>query len=166
MTFPAVADCGLQGLPHRLTAPQPRLRSLHLLRLGLPFRVLRGPPASALASASSLEIRTRRPSTVSPSCVHSQEQAPFGLAPTERPTCSDFVVSHHLDGLLHTMACGLIASHNRPGGSLRSTAARFTPSKVSPSPAAAPRHRGRCPLVVTTVSRSEDRSTKRLSQDW
>jgi hypothetical protein len=62
------------------------------------------------------------------------------------------------------MTSGLVASHNRSGGSLRSTAVRFTPSKVSPSSAAVPRHRGLCPPAVRAASWSEDRSATRQSR--
>jgi hypothetical protein len=95
---------------------------------------------------------------------HSANRLPHPL------TCSARVVSHHLDGLLRTVDPGLVASqcrtgfaafHRRaPSGSGRSQsqeghtplpATRFTPLEEFPSSAAAPRHRGRCPLAVTDV---------------
>jgi len=150
---------GLQGFPIRCTAPRPRPRSLHPRGLGLPFRALGGTAGSrsrgCLLSRDSW-APLRRPTIACPlpaaSCLRP-------VANQGARSCSVLAVSHHLDGLLHTLARGLVASHNRPGGSLRSTAARLTPSKVSPSPAAAPCRHGRCPLAVTAARRPWHRST-------
>ena len=95
-------------------------------------------------------------------------------------TRSALVVSHHLDGLLRTQASGLLHPEAERG-SLRFAmpppptagrshrswvgapfpATRFTPSEEFPSPAAAPRPRGRCPLAVTADSPSS-RTPKRV----
>jgi hypothetical protein len=103
------------------------------------------------------------PPSINQPCVHSQGRSPFSPASQGADSCSVFVVSHHLDGLLRADGCGLIASHNRPGvryvscfqvpmhpegGSgdpVAVPAARFIPSKDFPSSAAVPRRRGHLP---------------------
>jgi hypothetical protein len=84
---------------------------------------------------------------------------------------SVLVVSHHLDGFLRSEVAGLlhpaaghgvrcVCGHSDPepttgepiavGGGMASSQRVSHPSKES-SPAAAPRHRGRCPLAVGTA---------------
>jgi hypothetical protein len=59
------------------------------------------------------------------------KHAPFGSTEPSALSCSVLVDSHHLDGLLHHQACGLVASHIRPWGSPRSTEAH-TPCEGFP----------------------------------
>ncbi len=67
--------------------------------------------------------------------------------------------------------CGLVASRSRPGGSTRFRRSNeplpraVTPFEVFPSPAAGPRHRGRCPPVVTLGHRTRSRSPPGLPCD-
>jgi hypothetical protein len=63
-----------------LAVPRPRPKNLYPRGLYLPFIALGGSPASALASTSSLEIRSKATPPPIPARVHSQEQAPFGPA--------------------------------------------------------------------------------------
>lgn len=88
-----------------------------------------------------------------------------------RPARSVLEVSHLLDGFLHTEDAGLLHPASDPGvrmvfvvprpfdrsrrgqtGSVHHT--QFTPSEELHSPAAALRHRSRCPLAVFAESRS------------
>jgi hypothetical protein len=82
---------------------------------------------SRSGSASLGLARLFHPSVVSPRCVHSQTplQAAMAFGPRlpHLDSCSARVVSHHLDGLLRTGACGFVAPRFRPWGSLR-----FVPS--------------------------------------
>jgi hypothetical protein len=112
------------------------------------------------------------------------EGTPSGRGCHTTASRSALVVSHHLGGFLRAAGPGLVASRYRTWGSLRFTCARRRvyeapaagvwagptpkggsrpdprsddPSKVCSSPAAAPRHRGRCPLAVVLLP-SRDRS--------
>lgn len=98
-------------------------------------------------------------------------KTPFGRAEPPARSCSAFAVSHRLDGLLLPCGAGLshpaadhevrrVSSVRRPAttwvvpGLCPSSSRRgFTPFEGSPSSAAAPRHRGRCPLGVSLVPR-------------
>jgi hypothetical protein len=104
--------------------------------------------------------------------VHSQEPlpAPFGQVLPHTRSRSASAVSHRLDGLLHPTVAGLL--HPATGQRFTAFPARrgqrtpedgpeprghsprcgFTPLEGSPSSAAVPRHRGRCPPVVDARS--------------
>jgi len=152
--------CGSVAFP---TAPLAFIRSRTGLR-GFPVDRLPGPPASMQAPPLSLQVRSLRdlhsasetlpveldrlrpvsraspcrPSTSAPPSVHSQVALPLPFGPTV-PTVrsrSVLVVSHHLDGLLHCEALGLVASRNRPWGPPRfqlQTPASSTPALTAVS---------------------------------
>lgn len=104
-----------------------------------------------------------------------------GASGANRLPRSALVVSHHLDGLLHSAGCRPIAScyrswgspaflsgrlhvpidhrsdRPRPGHAPAALAARFVPYKEFPSPVAVPHHCGRCLLAVHTP-RGDDAS--------
>jgi hypothetical protein len=103
-----------------------------------------------------------------------------GTDGANRQPCSVPVVSHHLDGLLHSVDCRLVASCCRswgsrafpsgrlpvpaqepiPGHVPAVLAARFVPSKEFPSSAAVPHHCGRClPAVDSPQGGGTSRDT-------
>jgi hypothetical protein len=95
---------------------------------------------------------------------------PIGQALPRARSRSAFAVSHRLDGLLHPTVAGLlhpatgqrfiafhasrdqIPSEDDPELRRHSPRCGFTPLEGSPSSAAVPRHRGRCPPVVSARS--------------
>jgi hypothetical protein len=124
------------------------------------------------------ETRTPHPSTDPPPkrwCLPAERPLPQTFPPASAPempsleSCSVLVVSHHLDGFLRSEVAGLLhpaaghgvrcvsgqsrpqarrpASRSAVGGEPGVLAAHFIPLEES-SVAAAPRHRGRCPLAV------------------
>jgi hypothetical protein len=101
-----------------------------------------------------------RPSVVSRRCVHSrtplQAAMAFGPRVPHLDSCSARVVSHHLDGLLRTGACGLVASRFRPWGSPRFVPACPAPPKRRWGPARSSPQRGhtlqRVPLVSSRTA--------------
>jgi hypothetical protein len=95
--------------------PRPRPMNLYPLGFYLPFRALGGSLAPALACTSSLEIRSKvTPPPRSAVCPLPGASSLRAGGATAWPR-SAFVVSHHLDGLLHTSVCELVASHSRSG---------------------------------------------------
>jgi len=66
----------------------------------------------------SLAVRLDHPSSSAPDRVHSRSALPPSFGPTVPPARSRsvLVVSHHLDGLLHCLIPGLVASRSRPWG--------------------------------------------------
>ena len=100
-------------------------------------------------------------------CAKTPRRLP-GTDDATRRSRSVLVVSHHLDGLLHTLGCRLVAScfrswgspafrvgrllmptrRPRPGRAPTAPAARLIPFKEFPSSAAVPHHCGLCPLAV------------------
>jgi len=90
-------------------------RTSTLLGFYLPFRALGGSLAPALAGTASLEIRSKfapPPSSAVCPLPGASSLRPGGATVWSR---SAFVVSHHLDGFLHTSVCELVASHSRSG---------------------------------------------------
>jgi hypothetical protein len=79
-------------------------------------RTLCAPPSSVLVESTPGRV---------------PRHASFGSTEPSALSCSVLVDSHHLDGLLHHQACGLVASHIRPWGSPRSTEAH-TPCEGFP----------------------------------
>jgi len=130
--------------------------------------------AAAVIRPGRIAAADAPPSTCS-SRVHSGRRPLRALdLGSRRPASksrSVLVVSHHLDGFLRARSRGLVASRCRSWGSLRFRAvrvwsaeagtakrtfpaARFTPLEGDSPVAAAPRHRGRCPLAVGSSCRS------------
>jgi hypothetical protein len=163
-----------------------------LLGFYLPFRALGGSLAPALACTSSLEIRSKvAPPPISAVCPLPGASSLRARGSTAWP-CSAFVVSHHLDGLLHTSVCELVASHSRSGvhhvscfpaphpsrrmdaAPLALPAMQFVPSEVSPSPIAVLHHCSPClPAVPPSPSSAKrasfladaDKNPYRLSRE-
>ena len=114
-------------------------------------------------------LLSSRGSTAGRPCVSAPKRPREADGATHRPR-SVLVVSHHLDGLLHSAGCGLVASRyrswgspaflagrlpvptrkSRPGSAPAALAARLIPFKEFPSSAAAPHHCGPCLLAVHT----------------
>jgi hypothetical protein len=106
-------------------------------------------------------LRRHSPRVSTPGCP----RAPFGRTAPPVRSRSASAVSHRPDGLLHPGAAGLL--HPAAGHEVRRVsvarrqegpeascatrafpATRLTPLEEFPSPAAVPRHRGRCPPAV------------------
>lgn len=128
------------GLPHGLGPPLQR--TLHTLTTGWrsPLMGFVAPPSLRLSRVHS---QTPAEASVLRRLVATRAVTfrPRGFSPPRR--------------FPPRGGCGLVASRSRPGGSTRFSRSNepppriATPFEVFPSPAAGPRHRGRCPLVVT-----------------
>jgi len=162
-----VTGLASEVFPRRLPRIEQYVRCDRLLRLGSP------PELSLRAGSVTLLSWDSSACASPPTCrsdVHSRKPfpAPFGQALPHARSRSASAVSHRLDGLLHPTVAGLL----RPATGQRFTAfpasrdqhapedvseprghsprCGITPFEGSPSPAAVPRHRGRCPPVVDT----------------
>jgi hypothetical protein len=164
-----VTGLAFEVFPRRLPRIEQFVRCDRLLRLGSPTELsLRAGSVTLLSWDSSACASP-------PTCrsdVHSQEPlpAPFGQVLPRTRSRSASAVSHRPDGLLHPTVAGLLhpatgqrftafpaarGQHPSEDGSEpsgHSPRCGFTPLEGSPSSAAVPRHRGRCPPVVDTRS--------------
>jgi hypothetical protein len=170
----AVTRLALEGFPEVEPGPGPadgEPSTNQGPRTLLHFAPLQSTSPIALAEqAASRGIRRNHPSIDTIPSVHSRPPVRTGRHRARgdhpRTSRSVLVVSHHLDGFLRSETRGLVASRcrswgsprfarsgrqacrSRPGRLVALPATRFTPPEGFPSPTAAPRHRGRCPLAV------------------
>jgi hypothetical protein len=176
-----VTGLAFEVFPRRLPRIEQDVRCDRLLRLGSPSE------RSSRAGSVTLLSWDSSACASPPTCrsdVHSQEPlpAPFGQVLPHTRSRSAFAVSHRPDGLLHPTVAGLLhpatgqrfiafPAPPRPAQSEDGPEPRehfprcgFTPLEGSPSSAAVPRHRGRCPPVVDTRSTPRhDRSDRTWS---
>jgi hypothetical protein len=162
-----VTGLAFEVFPRRLPRTEQVVRCDRLLRLGSPSELSLRAGSMTLLSWDSSAC----PSP--PTCrsdVHSREPSPtpFGQALPHARSRSASAVSHRPDGLLHPTVAGLLhpatgqrftafpawcdraPSEDGSGSPTHSPRCGFTPLEGFPSSAAVPRHRGRCPLVVST----------------
>jgi len=133
-------------------------------------------PPGSLPSAFHRVLHSNRPSTDALQVSTPTDRGPLRRDAATRHARSAFVVSHHLDGLLHLPLHGLVASRSRPWGSPGCRHATSLPLRRSPMPhppehsppgQLVPRHRGPmppCPCATCvrpcgTSRRSSDRES-------
>jgi hypothetical protein len=134
MTFPC-HQAGLRGLPHRLPPSDSGVILALPLSAWLSFRAL----SPRWVSPPLMGFVRLHPSTVQHfRCPLPEPEGSFGQDLPQSWSCSVFVVSHHLDGLLHLGAAGLLhpaTGHEvrRVSSSLRQPTRRW-PALCAPFP--------------------------------